>query len=83
MMESVKNVFKRGTIELVANQIYDKLTISFNNTRKRLGIHKGEPMVDPIRNYDNFELADDGELTYGYKKTVINLGNIDEGLKSP
>ena len=83
MTESAKNAFKHGTIELVANQIYDKLTISFNNTRKRLGIHKGEPMVDPIRNYDNFELADDGELTYVYKKTVIYLGNIDEGLKSP
>ena len=26
---------KHDTIELVANQIYDKLTISFNNTRKR------------------------------------------------
>ena len=48
-----------------------------------MGIHKGEPMVDPIRNYDNFELADDGELTYAYKKTVIYLGNINEGLKSP
>ena len=83
MAESAKSAFERGTIELVANQIYDKLAISFNNTRKRLGIHKGEPMVDPIRNYDNFELADDGELTYVYKKTVIYLGNINKGLKSP
>ena len=83
MTESAKNAFKRGTIELVANQRYDKLTISFNNTRKRFGIKGGEPMVDPIRNYDNFELADEGELTYVYKKTVIYLGNIDEGLKSP
>ena len=81
--EKTKNAFRRGTIELAANQIYDKLIFSFNNTRKRLGIHKGEPMVDPIRNYDNFKLADDGELTYVYKKTVIYLGNIDDGLKSP
>ena len=78
--EKTKNAFNRGVIELVANQIDDKLTISFNNTRKRLGTHKGEPMVDPIR---NFKLADDGELTYVYKRTVIDLGNIDEGLKSP
>ena len=83
MSERTKNEFKCGIIELVANQIYDKLTISFNNARKRLGIHKGEPKVEPIRNYDNFELADDGELTYVYKKTVIYLGNINEGLKSP
>ena len=60
--EKTKNAFKCGTIELVANRMYDKLTISFNNARKRLGIHKGEPIVDPIRNYDNFKLADDGEL---------------------
>ena len=52
--ESAKNTFKRGTIELIANRIYDRLAILFNNTRKRLGIHKGEQMVDPIRNYDNF-----------------------------
>ena len=77
------NAFKHGTIELVANRIYDKLTILFNNSRKRLGIHKGEPIVDPIRYYDNFKLADDGEITYVYKRTVIYLGNIDEGLKPP
>ena len=82
MTEKTKNTFKHGTIELVADQIYDKITTLFNNTRKRLGIHKGEPIVDPIRNYDNFKLADDGEMTYEYKQTVIYLGNIDEGLKS-
>ena len=69
--------------ELVANQIYDKLTILFNSSRKRLGIQKGEPIVDPIRNYDNFKLADDGEITYVYKRTVIYLGNINERLKAP
>ena len=80
---STKNALKHDTIELVANQIYDKLTISFNNTRKRLGIQKGIPMVKPIRNYDNFKLADDGEITYVYKRTVIDLGNVNEKLKSP
>ena len=69
--------------ELVANQIYDKLTILFNNSRKRLGIQKGEPIVDPTRKYDNFKLADDGSLMFVYKKTVIDLGNINERIKSP
>ena len=83
MTEKTKNAFKRGTIELIANQIYDKLTTLFNNSGKRLGIQKGEPIVNPMRNYDNLKLADDGELTYIYKKTVIYLGNINEGLKPP
>ena len=48
-----------------------------------MGIRKGEPIVDPIRNYDNFKLADDGEITYVYKRTVIYLGNINERLKAP
>ena len=68
--------------ELVANEIYDKLTILFNNTRKRLGIRNVEP-IDPIRRYDSFKLADDGELTYVNKRTVIDLGNINERMKSP
>ena len=78
-----KDAFKRDTIELVANQIYDKLTISFNDTRKRLGIQKGIRIAEPIRKYDSFDLEDDGELSYVSKKTVIDLGNINEGLKSP
>ena len=69
--------------ELVANQIYDKLTILFNSSRKKLGIQKGESIVDPIRKYDNFKLADDGSLTFVYKRTVIDLGNINERIKSP
>ena len=67
--ERTKNAFKHGTIELVTNQIYDRLTILFDNTRKRLGIHKGEPIVKPIRNYDNFKLADDGAPTYVDKRS--------------
>ena len=38
MTEKTKNAFKCGTIELVANKIYDRLTILFNNTRRRLVI---------------------------------------------
>ena len=77
------DAIKHETTELVANQIYDKLTISCNNTRKKFGILKGIPIVEPIRNYDNFKLADDGALSYIYKRTVIDLGNINERLKSP
>ena len=83
MTEKSKDAFKRGTIELIANQIYDRLTISFDDTRKRLGINKGEPIVKPIRNYDNFKLSDDGELTFVDKRTIIDLGNINEGLRTP
>ena len=37
----------------------------------------------PLRKYDNFKLSGDGELTYVYKRTVIDLGNINERLKAP
>ena len=39
-------------MELVANEMYDKLTILLNNTRKKIGIQKGRP-IDPLRKYDN------------------------------
>ena len=67
MTEKAKDRFKRGTIELIANQIYDRLTLSFNNVRKRFDIKGGRP-IEPIRNYDNFKLADDGALTYVDKR---------------
>ena len=82
MTEKTKDALKHGTIELAANQMYDRLTIYFNNDRKRFGIKKGEPIIDPSREYLNFELSDDGEITYKYKRTVIDLGNIDERLKA-
>ena len=78
-----RDALKHDTIELVANQIFDKLTISFNNTRKRLGIKEGVPIVEPLRNYNNFKLEDDGEISYVYRRKVINLGNINERLKTP
>ena len=69
--------------ELVANQIYDKLTILLNNDRIRFGIQGGEPILNPHRKYDSLKIAEDGTLTYVDKRTVISLGNINEGLKSP
>ena len=83
MTEKTKNALKHDTIELAANQIYDRLTIFFNNHRKRFDIRKGEPTIDPVREYRNFKLSDDGELTYIYKRTVIDLGNINNKLKAP
>ena len=38
MTTSTKNALKEATTEFVANQIYDKLTILLNDTRKKLGI---------------------------------------------
>ena len=77
-----KNALKKDTIELIANEIYDKLTKLFNDRRKRLGIKGGTPIAEPIRDYSKFKLKTDGTLSYKYKKTVIYLGNIDKSLKS-
>ena len=73
---------KHDIEEMVANGVYDRLTILINSTRKRLGIRNIKP-IDPIRNYNNFKLADDGALTYVGKRTVIDLGNINDGIEPP
>ena len=82
MTIKTKEALNRDTIELIANEIYDKLTKLFNDRRKRLGIKGGKPIIEPIRDYSKFKLKTDGTLSYKYKRTVINLGNIDKGLKS-
>ena len=83
MTVKTKDALKRDTIELAANQIYDKLTIFFNNDRKRFGIQGGEPIIDPVREYENFKLTKNGKLFYKYKRTVIDFGNINDRLKAP
>ena len=83
MTEKTKNVLKCDMIELVANQIYDRLTIFFNNDRKRFGIQGGKPIIDPTREYQYFKLTKNGKLSYVYKKTVIDFGNINNRLKAP
>ena len=83
MTEKTKDALKHDTIELVANQIYDRLTIFFNNDRKRFGIQGGEPIIDRIREYRNFKLTKTGKLSYIYKRTVIDFGNINNRLKAP
>ena len=92
MTTKTKDVLKHDTIELAANQIYDRLTFFFNNDRKRFGIQGGKPIIEPIqggkpiiepiRECRNFKLTKNGKLSYVYKKTVIDFGNIDEGLKA-
>ena len=72
--------------ELIANQIYDKLTNMFNNARERFGIENGTP-IEPLRKHNNFKLDDDGSLTFVYRsksrRTVIDLGNINNRIKPP
>ena len=80
--KETKKELKKDTIELIANEIYDKLTKLFNDRRKRLGIKGGTSIIGPIRDYSKFKLKNDGTISYKYKKTVIHLGNIDKGLKS-
>ena len=83
MTIKTKDALKHDTIELAANQIYDGLTIFFNNDRERFGIQGGEPIIDSIREYRNFKLTKNGKLSYMYKKTVIDFGNINNRLKAP
>ena len=55
----------------------------FNKARERLGINNGTPIEEPTIKYDSFKLADDGSLAFKYKRTVIDLGNINKRIKSP
>ena len=55
----------------------------FNKARERLGINNGTPIEEPTIKYDSFKLADDRSLTFKYKRTVIDLGNINKRIKPP
>ena len=83
MTEKTKDVLKHDTIELAANQIYDRLTTFFNKDRERFGIQGGEPIIEPVREYQYFKLTKNGKLSYKYKRTVIDFGNINNRLKAP
>ena len=78
-----KRKVKEDTIELVANQIYDRITKLINYRRERLGMKGGAKIVEPLRNYDSFDLDDNGNLNFKYGKEDIYIGNINEGLNSP
>ena len=83
MTEKVKDALKHDTIELAANQIYDRLTTFFNKDRERFGIQGGKPIIEPVREYENFKLTKNGKLSYKYNRKVIDFGNINDRLKSP
>ena len=68
MTIKTKEALNIDAIELIANEIYDKLTKLFNDRRKRLGIKGGKPINEPIRDYSKFKLKTDGTLSYKYKK---------------
>ena len=51
---------KTTTKELVANQIYDRITKLFNERRKRFGIKGDANIVEPIRDYDSFDMDENG-----------------------
>ena len=70
---------KKDVIELIVNEMYDKMTKLFNERRGRLGIKGGDNIEEPIRNYHSFDLYDNGKLTFVHKNEVIGLGNINEG----
>ena len=59
------------------------MTEPFNHARKRSGTKGGASIKEPIRNYDNFDPDDNGNLTFTYKNGIIKLGNISEGLIPP
>ena len=46
------DVTRHDIKELVANEMYDKLTILLNDTKIKFGIQKGRP-IDPLIKYDN------------------------------
>ena len=55
----------------------------FNKGRERLGIENGTPIEELSIKYNSFKLADDGSLTFIYKRTVIDLGNINNRITLP
>ena len=59
------------------------MTKLFNDTRKRLGVKGGADIEEPIRNYDSFDLDNNGNLTFTYKNQVLDFGNVNEGLLPP
>ena len=52
-------------IELVSNQIYDKITKLINDSRKKIGYKKSANIVESIRDYNNFNPDDNGNDLLG------------------
>ena len=82
MTTTTKNVLNKQTTELVVDQIYDKIT-KLLNERRSLGIKGGADIINPIRDYEAFDIDENGNSTFIYKNEVIGLGNVEGGLLSP
>ena len=78
-----RNKMKKDTVELVVNQIYNRITKLINDRRKISGIKEGANIENPIVNNDSSDLDENGNLTFVRKNEVIDVGNINEGLNSP
>ena len=61
---------------MVVDQIYDKIIKLLNERRRSLGIEGGANIIDPIRDYEAFDIDKNGNLAFIYKNEVIGLGNI-------
>ena len=79
-----RDKMKEGTIQLVVDEIYDKMIKLFNDTREKFKI-EDKITVEP--NYKSFNLDDNGNLTFTFKdkckNKVIKFGNINECLIPP
>ena len=45
-------------------------------------MQKGKPIAEPIRNYSDFVLEDDGEISFISDGAIVDLGNINGKLNS-
>ena len=74
---------KEETLQLVADEIYDKMIKAFNDTIEKFKI-KDEITVEP--QYKSFNLDDNGNLKFKYKdkgeNKVINFENINDRIIS-
>ena len=69
-----KSKMKKDTIQLVANEIYDKVINLFNNTREKFKI-EDKITIEP--QYKSFNLDYNGSLTFKYKnKGKTNLSSL-------
>ena len=57
-----KDKLKKYMIQLLADQIHDKMTKLFNDMRKRLGINGDANIEEPAINYNDFNQDNNGNL---------------------
>ena len=76
-----KSKMNKDTIQLVADEIYDKMINLFYDTREKF---KTEDKITVEPQYKTFNLDDNGNLTFKYKdkgkNKFIKFGNINNCL---